>query len=110
MSDHHILPLKTYFLIFGALLIGTVLTVAVTYVDLGWFNTPLALLIAGAKATLVILYFMHVKYSPKLIGLFAFSGFFFIVILLALTLQDYYTRGWHEPLPVDFLDLGQNLK
>ncbi|MEE3233749.1 MAG: cytochrome C oxidase subunit IV family protein [Candidatus Latescibacterota bacterium] len=110
MSDHHILPLKTYFLVFGALIFGTLLTVAVTYVDLGWLNTPMALLIAGTKATIVILYFMHVKYSHKLIGLFAFTGFFFIVILLALTLQDYYSRGWQEPLPVDFLNLGQNLK
>ena len=110
MSDHHILPLKIYLIIFATLIAGTFLTVAVTYFNFGWFNTPLALLIAGGKATIVILYFMHVKYSPKLIALYAFSGFFFIVILLALTLQDYYTRGWHEPLPVDFLEMGQNLE
>ena len=65
MSEHHIVPLKTYMLIFAALLVGTVITVAIAFVDLGFLNTPVAILIAMVKATLVIWYFMHVKYSPR---------------------------------------------
>lgn len=103
MSDHHIVPLKIYFLIFSALLIGTAITVAVAFIDMGFLNTPVALIIALVKASLVILYFMHVKYSHKLVGLFAFAGFFWLIIMLAMTMQDYYTRGWEEPVPVEFL-------
>ena len=83
MSDHHIVPLKIYFLIFSALLLGTALTVAVAYVDMGFLNTPVALIIALGKASLVILYFMHVKYSHKLVGLFAVAGFFWLIIMLS---------------------------
>ena len=61
MSEHHIVPLKTYMLIFAALLVGTVITVAIAFVDLGFLNTPVAILIALVKATLVIWYFMHVN-------------------------------------------------
>ena len=103
MSDHHVVPLKIYFLIFFALMLGTILTVAVAFFDMGFLNTPIALIIALVKATLVNLYFMHVKYSPKLVAVFAISGFFFLCILLALTMQDYYTRGWVSEIPVEFL-------
>ena len=106
MSNHHIVPLKIYFLIFFALIIGTVITVAVAFVDIGILNTPLALIIALAKASLVILFFMHVKYSPKLVGLFAVAGFLWLGIMLALTMQDYYTRGWHQQAPIQFLKAG----
>lgn len=104
MSDHHIVPLKIYFLIFSALLLGTALTVAVAYVDMGFLNTPVALIIALGKASLVILYFMHVKYSHKLVGLFAVAGFFWLIIMLSMTMQDYYTRGWEQPIPFEFLE------
>ena len=104
MSDHHIVPLKTYMVIFAALLVCTVITVAIAYVDLGFLNTPVAIFIAMIKATLVIWYFMHVKYSPKLVALFAFSGFFWLIIMFSMTMQDYYTRGWQEPLPIPFLE------
>ena len=107
MSEHHIVPLKIYFLIFFALILGTALTVAIAYVDLGFLNTPIALLIALGKASLVILFFMHVKYSHKLVGLFSLAGFFWLLILLVMTMQDYYTRGWEEPAPVEFLDQAQ---
>ena len=60
MSDHHVVPLKIYFLIFFALMLGTILTVAVAFFDMGFLNTPIALIIALVKASLVILYFMHV--------------------------------------------------
>jgi cytochrome c oxidase subunit 4 len=106
MSDHHIVPLKIYFLIFSALLLGTFLTVAVAYVDMGFLNTPVALIIALGKATLVILYFMHVKYSHKLVGLFAVAGFFWLIIMLSMTMQDYYTRDWDPPIPFEFLEDG----
>ncbi len=97
MSNHHIVPLKIYLLIFSALLLGTVLTVAVAYVDMGYLNTPVAIIIAVGKASLVVLFFMHVKYSHKLVGLFAIAGFFWLVILLTMTMQDYYTRSWDPP-------------
>ena len=106
MSEHHVVPLKTYFLIFSALMIGTILTVAVAFVDMGFMNTPIALIIALVKASLVIMFFMHVKYSPKLVGLFAVAGFFWLCIMLALTMQDYYTRGWGQAPPVEFLKEG----
>ena len=106
-SEHHVVPLKIYFLIFFALMIGTVITVAAAFVNMGFMNTPVALIIALVKASLVILFFMHVKYSPKLVGLFAVAGFFWLCILLALTMQDYYTRrlGPGEA-PVEFLKQG----
>ena len=86
MSVHHIVPLKIYFLIFFALMLGTTLTVAVAFVNMGFLNTPVALVIALIKASLVILFFMHVKYSPKLIGLFAVAGFIWLAIMLSLTM------------------------
>ena len=104
MSDHHIVPLKIYLLIFSALMVGTLITVAIAFVDMGFLNTPVALIIALVKATLVILFFMHVKYSPKLVGLFAVAGFLWLGIMLALTMQDYYTRGWHQKAPTEFLE------
>ncbi len=107
MSDHHIVPLKIYFLVFSALLLGTSLTVAVAYVDMGFLNTPVALIIALGKASLVILYFMHVKYSHKLVGLFAVAGFFWLIIMLSMTMQDYYTRGWEQPIPFEFLEASK---
>ena len=106
MSEHHVVPLKIYFLIFFALMLGTALTVAVAFFDMGFLNTPIALVIALIKATLVILFFMHVKYSPKLVGVYAVSGFLWLCILLALTMQDYYTRGWGGEPPVEFLKEG----
>ena len=102
-SDHHVLPLKLYLTIFVALMVGTVLTVYAAYIELGWLNTPVALLIAVTKATLVVLFFMHVKYNPPLMWVFAAGGFFFLLILLALTLQDYYSRPWESTPAVEFL-------
>ena len=103
-SEHHVLPLKLYLFIFFCLMVGTVLTVAAAYIELGWFNTPLALIIAVAKATLVILFFMHVRYNTPLMWVFAAGGFFFLIILLALTMQDYYSRDWEAPPPIEFLE------
>ncbi|HTF90233.1 MAG TPA: cytochrome C oxidase subunit IV family protein [Planctomycetota bacterium] len=92
MSGHHIVSVKLYFGVFFALCALTFLTYWTALHDYGAFNTPLALAIAGVKAALVILFFMHAKYSSKLTQLFAFAGFFWLAILLVFTLQDFMTR------------------
>jgi cytochrome c oxidase subunit 4 len=91
----HISPKSTYYMIFGALMVGTVITVMAAFVDLGILNFPVALAIAITKATLVILFFMHVKYSSQLTKLFVAMAFFFLVVLFGLTLSDYLSRGFH---------------
>jgi cytochrome c oxidase subunit 4 len=84
-----------YLLIGGILLVLTATTVGAAFVNLGPFNPIIALLIATIKATLVILFFMHVKgASEKLTGAIVVSGFFFLAILIALSLADYLTRSW----------------
>lgn len=94
----HVMPLKVYFAVFGALLVLTAVTVQVAYLDLGPFNIAVALVIAVVKATLVILYFMHVRHSSRLTRLVVASGFIWLLILFALTMGDYATRAW-LPLP-----------
>jgi cytochrome c oxidase subunit 4 len=89
----HISPKSTYYAIFAALMVLTAITVAVAFVNLGSFNFPVALGIAITKATLVILFFMHARYSSKLTKLFVGTAFFFLVILLTLTMTDYLSRG-----------------
>jgi cytochrome c oxidase subunit IV len=93
MSEH-IVPVRTYVLVFLALMAGTALTVFAATVDLGIWNTPVALTIAVAKAVLVVLFFMHVKYSSRLIWVAAAAGFFWLVYLVAGTASDYLSRGW----------------
>ena len=90
----HISPKSTYYTIFGALMVLTAITVAVAFVDIGILNFPVALAIAITKATLVILFFMHVKYSSRLTKLFVGMAFFFLAILFGLTLTDYLSRGF----------------
>jgi cytochrome c oxidase subunit 4 len=92
MSEH-IVSRKVYFAIFGALLVLTVITVLVARVDLGPLNNIVALTVAVLKATLVVLYFMHVRYSSKLTWVFVIAGLFWLGILMTLTLSDYMTRG-----------------
>jgi cytochrome c oxidase subunit IV len=89
----HVVPLWQYFLVYLALLGLTVTTVAAAYTDLGRMNNIVAVGIAGAKAVLVILVFMHVRWSPRLIPLAAFAGFFWLVLLIGGSLGDYWTRG-----------------
>ena len=91
----HVSPKSTYYAIFGALMVGTVITVAAAFVNLGAMNFPVALAIALTKATLVILFFMHVKYSSALTKLFVGMAFFFLFVLFGLTLTDYLSRGLH---------------
>jgi cytochrome c oxidase subunit IV len=94
----HIAPIRLYFTIFAALMVLTVVTVAVTYVHLGAFNLAVALAIAVTKAMLVIMFFMHVKYSPKLIKVTIGCSFFFLLIMFVMTMSDYLSRGY-EGLP-----------
>lgn len=78
-----------------ALLAFLALTILVAHVDIGPFNTVVALSISTAKAALIILFFMHLRYSKPLVWVFALAGFFWLGIMLALALSDYLTRGWH---------------
>ena len=93
MSEH-IVPTRVYYLIFAALMVGTYLTVQAAFIDLGAFNTVVALAIACVKGTLVILFFMHVKYSTRLTWAVVVGSIFWLGILLALTFSDYLTRPW----------------
>jgi cytochrome c oxidase subunit IV len=93
MSSEHVVPIRTYLIIFVVLLLGTALTTVIAYVDLGPLNVVVMLLIAFIKATLVILFFMHVKFTGRLTQIAAASGFAWLAILIGLTLSDYLTRG-----------------
>jgi cytochrome c oxidase subunit 4 len=99
VSSVHVSPLSTYLTIFAALMVFTAITVAVAFVNLGSFNPVVALGVAALKATLVILYFMHVKYSSRLTKLVVVLSLFFVAILFAETLMDYATRGFLAPPP-----------
>lgn len=89
----HIVPLPIYLGVFAALMVGTLLTVEAARMDFGSMNTPVALLIACTKAALVILFFMHVKYSEKLVKMVIVVSIGFLAILFLITLSDYWTRG-----------------
>jgi cytochrome c oxidase subunit 4 len=94
MSEH-IVSVKVYITIFFVLLVGTALTVAAAFVDFPWrLNTIVALTIATVKATFVVLYFMHVRYSTRLVWVIVISALFWMGILFAFTLSDYFTRSW----------------
>ena len=90
----HVAPKSLYYLVFLALMIGTVLTVAVAKFDLGPLNNIVMLTVACAKALLVVLYFMHVRWSTRLTWVIAGSGFFWLLILFVLGMSDYLSRGW----------------
>ena len=96
MSDHSkSSPLVTYFSVWIALLVGTFLTYEVAKIDLGVFNSAVALIIATTKALLVALFFMHLKgASEKLLKLVVISTIFFLFLLMALSMADYATRLW----------------
>jgi cytochrome c oxidase subunit 4 len=92
----HVAPKSMYYAVFGALIVGTALTVGAAFVDLGALNNVVMLLIASVKALLVILFFMHVRWSTRLTWVVAASGFVWLIILFGLTMTDYLTRGWVE--------------
>jgi cytochrome c oxidase subunit 4 len=101
MSSVHVSPLSTYLTIFGSLMVLSAITVGAAFTNLGWMNPVVALAIACIKATLVILFFMHVKYSSRLVKITVVLSLFFVAILFAETLMDYATRGWAGgPIPL----------
>src|SRR5918996_485315 len=90
--DNHILPLRVYYTIFGILMLCTYVTVQIAFFDLGALNAVAALAIAVFKAVLVVLFFMHVRYSTRLTWVVVIGAVFWLFILLALTAGDYLTR------------------
>lgn len=94
MSVGHVAPKSMYYLVFLALIVGTGLTVAAAKVDMGPLNNVVMLAIACTKATLVILFFMHVRWSSRLTWVVVMSGFFWLLILFSLGMSDYLSRSW----------------
>ena len=88
----HVVPITIYIGVFLALMVGTGLTVAASYVDLGIWNTPVAMLIAITKASLVVFFFMHLKYSSRLLWLWLGAALFFLVLLIMGVESDYLAR------------------
>ena len=88
----HIIPPKTYLHVFAALLILLVVTVLVAQVNLGIMNTPLAMTIAMVKAVMIVLIFMHIRYAPPLVRVFAAGGFLWLAIMFILTFSEVLTR------------------
>jgi cytochrome c oxidase subunit 4 len=111
MSDHteqsghtgHIVPGSTYLLVFLALMVGTALTTWIAYIDLGRWNTVVALTIAVIKMVLVVLFFMHVKYATGLTRVVILAGFFWLGIMITLSSADELTRTW-EIVPQSWLE------
>jgi cytochrome c oxidase subunit 4 len=93
----HVIPVKIYIAIFLALMVLTAATVAVAFVNLGPLNNVVALAIACTKASLVILYFMHVRYSERLVQVSIVVSIFFVAVLIAFTVADPLTRDWIRP-------------
>ena len=90
----HVAPVGIYYAVFATLMVMTAVTVAVAFVDLGPFNTVAALAIAFFKATLVGLYFMHLRWSNRLNGLGILAAVAALALLLFVTLSDYMSRAW----------------
>ena len=93
-SVGHSVPAKLYVTIWAILMAMTITTVLVARADIGPFNVVVALVIATIKATLVVLFFMHLRYSPKLTMATVVAAMFFLFLLLGLTMTDYLTRAW----------------
>jgi cytochrome c oxidase subunit 4 len=93
-AEHHIVTPKTYVIVYISLLLATALTVGAAFIDLGPFNPILALAIACFKGVIVILFFMHVYYSSRLMKLTVAAGFFTFLVLIMMTLSDYMSRSW----------------
>jgi cytochrome c oxidase subunit IV len=97
MSEHaeqHVDSITTYALVFGALIVATIATTAVAFVDLGPFSVVVALVIAVCKMLLVALFFMHVRHSTRLTRLVVMGGLLWLIILLGITMSDILTRNW----------------
>ncbi len=93
-GEHHIVPKRIYFIVFAALIVLTWVTAWISTVDLGAMNTVAALSIATFKASLVVLFFMHVFYGTRLTKLIVAAGVFWLILLLFITMIDIWTRTW----------------
>lgn len=91
--NHHIIPVRTYLFVFALLIVLLAITVTVSLFDLGMLNLFVALSIATVKAGLIMAYFMHLRYSSRLIWIFAGLGFFGLVIMILIAMGDYVARG-----------------
>ena len=107
MSEHHVTPVWLYLVIFFALLVLTGATVGVAYLDLGWANNMVAMTIAVTKALLVLWFFMHLRYSTRMTRLTAVAGFFWLAILIGVTLTDYRSRPAPRPVDLRQVEAGQ---
>lgn len=92
-GQHLVTPLQ-YLIVFGTLLLFTLITVGAAFIDMKWMSPVVALGIACFKAVIVILFFMHVKYQSRLIKMTVASGFFIFLVLIVMTLSDYMSRAW----------------
>ena len=98
-GTNHVVPVGLYVAVFAALMVLTILTVAASRIDLGALNTPVALTIAVVKAALVVVFFMHVKWSPRVIALVLAAAFFYLFHMVAGTVVDYLSRSDADPRP-----------
>jgi cytochrome c oxidase subunit 4 len=94
MAEHVVVSPRVYFAVFATLLLLTGATVWVASLNLGAYNLVVALMIAVLKASLVVLYFMHVRYSPKLIWLVVVASLAWLALLILGTFHDYLSRSW----------------
>jgi cytochrome c oxidase subunit 4 len=93
-SEVHIVRPRVYLAIFGALMVLTAVTTGLAFINLGVFNPVIALAIACLKASLVVLFFMHIHYSSRLLKLTVAAGLFTFMLLIGLTMTDYISRAW----------------
>lgn len=93
-AEHHIVPKRVYYLVFLTLIVMTWVTAFVSTVDLGRLNVFVALSIAIFKASLVILFFMHVKYGTRLTKMIVLAGMYWLILLLFIVMMDLWTRNW----------------
>jgi cytochrome c oxidase subunit IV len=94
----HIIPARNYVAIWAILMVATAITVFAATLELGVFNIVVALLIASIKGTLVVLFFMHLRYSTKLTMVTVIASIFWLFILFSLTMTDYISRAWSTNL------------
>jgi cytochrome c oxidase subunit IV len=93
MSEH-IVSRRTYVTVWALLMLLTSLTAYASGFDLGPWSAPVAMVIAGTKASLVVVFFMHLKYSNPVTRVAAAAGVFWLAVMLLLTCADFFTRSW----------------
>jgi cytochrome c oxidase subunit 4 len=93
-TERAVVAPRVYYIVFAVLMLCTYLTVQIAYFDLGALNTVAALLIAALKATLVLVFFMHVAHGARLVRVVIFTSLLFLALLLFITMGDYLTRTW----------------